>query len=184
MFGNRSVLWARLEQWVPALEDAEASVELRPDWSRAYACKGAALEVSIIAHRYCHRTREHVTEMWGSEHVTCKQGLERLEEAKFAFEQALMLDANNEALEEMLADLELKMMSRPEEIENSAREIKESAEESAPAMNEPAPEIEESTPEIEEAEPETDAPIILLKPKKLKVQTTESEVVILMMISF
>eukprot|EP00802_Teleaulax_amphioxeia_P008397 Tamp_08406.p1 GENE.Tamp_08406~~Tamp_08406.p1 ORF type:complete len:694 (+),score=111.52 Tamp_08406:75-2084(+) len=77
MLGNRSVLWARMGHWGKALEDAEEGVQLRPEWSRSHECKGAALE-----------------------------GLGRLEDALASFSKALALDADNTALQEIVADLQ------------------------------------------------------------------------------
>lgn len=62
-FGNRSYCYDRLENYKKALEDADASIELSPDWPKGYFRKGRALT-----------------------------GLKRFQEAEQVFQKVLKLD--------------------------------------------------------------------------------------------
>lgn len=42
-FGNRSYCYYCLEQYPPALADAERAIQLAPDWPKGYFRKGSAL---------------------------------------------------------------------------------------------------------------------------------------------
>jgi stress-induced-phosphoprotein 1 len=46
LYSNRSGAYASLKDWPHALEDANKVVEIKPDWSKGWARKGAALHGS------------------------------------------------------------------------------------------------------------------------------------------
>lgn len=43
LWSNRSAAYASLKQWPSALSDAEKVTEIKPDWSKGWGRKGAAL---------------------------------------------------------------------------------------------------------------------------------------------
>ena len=99
LLSNRSAVLAILERHDDALDDAEKVVTIRPDWSRGYARRAAAL----IA-------------------------LDRLTEAQAALKQGLKLDPNDSMLLELGqhldADGDLKLED-PDGMETFAEALKE-----------------------------------------------------------
>jgi len=77
LYSNRSGAYARLKQWENALEDAKKTTELKPDWSKGWGRKGAAM----------HGTGDLVS-------------------AVDAYEEALRLDANNAQAKSGLASVQ------------------------------------------------------------------------------
>mgnify|MGYP002639952945 CR=1 FL=1 len=77
LYSNRSSAHAHLEQWQAALDDADSCRAVRPDWYRAHACRGAALE-----------------------------GLGRSGEALEAFQTALRMDPGNDELRSIVDELQ------------------------------------------------------------------------------
>jgi len=77
LYSNRSGAYASLKQWEKALEDATKTTEIKPDWSKGWGRKGAAL----------HGTGDLVG-------------------AVDAYEEALKLDANNAQAKSGLASVQ------------------------------------------------------------------------------
>lgn len=75
LFSNRSAAHAKLGKYEEALQDAETTLYLKPDWSKGYSRKGTAL-------LYLHRNKE----------------------ALEAFQSGLALDANNQQLKDGLVE--------------------------------------------------------------------------------
>lgn len=85
LYSNRSATYAAMENFPPALEDAECAISLRPSWGKAYMRKGKALE-----------------------------GLYRYPEAAAAFKQGVETDPADSGVKKSLDDIvsllsELKM---------------------------------------------------------------------------
>lgn len=76
-FSNRSACYANLKNFQKALEDAEQTIKIKPDWAKGYSRKGAALF-----------------------------GLNKLEEAADAYNEGLKLDPNNALLKKGLQDVQ------------------------------------------------------------------------------
>ena len=83
-FSNRSACYANLDQFEPALEDAEKCISLKPDWSKGYSRKGLAL---------------------------FRMG--RLPEAQETYESGLQFDAQNPLLLEGLETVKNQMANPP-----------------------------------------------------------------------
>jgi stress-induced-phosphoprotein 1 len=77
LFSNRSASYASMGKYKEALEDANQTVQLKPDWARGYSRKGAALH-----------------------------GLHEYEEAIEAYEAGLKIEPNNEGLKKGREDAE------------------------------------------------------------------------------
>lgn len=77
LYSNRSASFASLQQYKEALVDADKTIDLKPDWSKGYSRKGAALF-----------------------------GLGKLDEAAHAYTQGLQLEPNNQQLRDGLADVQ------------------------------------------------------------------------------
>jgi stress-induced-phosphoprotein 1 len=82
-FSNRSAAYAAIGQYDKALEDAQSCVALEPSWAKGYSRLGLALF-----------------------------NLNRLDEAKDAYEKGLGVDPNNASLLEGLEDVKSKIMPR------------------------------------------------------------------------
>eukprot|EP00128_Syssomonas_multiformis_P007694 Colp12_sorted_trinity150504_noHs@23144 len=80
LYSNRSGSYASLKDYANALNDAQKTVELKPDWGKGYGRLGTALFF-----------------------------LGRLEEAKGAYEKGLSVEPNNAQLQKGLADVEAEM---------------------------------------------------------------------------
>ncbi|KAJ1919722.1 Hsp90 cochaperone [Tieghemiomyces parasiticus] len=83
LYSNRSAAYASAKKYTEALADAEKTVEVKPDWPKGYGRKGAAL-----------------------------YGLDRLEDAREAFNAGLALDPNNAQLRKGLDDAERALLKR------------------------------------------------------------------------
>ncbi|CBY35511.1 unnamed protein product [Oikopleura dioica] len=79
-FSNRSAAYAKKSEYQKAHDDAVKAIELEPTWPKGYSRKGAALV-----------------------------GLNRLEEAKIAYEESLKLDPNNAATKAEVESLKSKL---------------------------------------------------------------------------
>lgn len=79
-YSNRSGAYASLKQYEQALEDANKCVELKPEFVKGYTRQGVALF-----------------------------GLNKLDEAKTAYEAGLKVDPNNAALKEGLSDVQSRL---------------------------------------------------------------------------
>jgi stress-induced-phosphoprotein 1 len=77
LYSNRSAAYASLKDYTSAVNDANETVRLKPDWAKGYSRKGAALH-----------------------------GLNQLHEAADAYKQGLKLEPNNALLTKGLQDVE------------------------------------------------------------------------------
>ncbi|KAJ3099654.1 Hsp90 cochaperone [Phlyctochytrium bullatum] len=77
LFSNRSACYASLKDYVKALDDADKTVELNPNWAKGYSRKGAAL-----------------------------YGLSRYKEATEAYQAGLAIEPSNAQLQKGLKDSE------------------------------------------------------------------------------
>lgn len=84
LYSNRCAAYMRQEEFSKALEDAEATVRVKPDWAKGYSRKGAAL-----------------------------MSLDQLREAEEAYREALKLDPNNKDTKSALERLEKKQRDVP-----------------------------------------------------------------------
>ncbi|KAJ8675647.1 hypothetical protein QAD02_011433 [Eretmocerus hayati] len=84
LYSNRSAAYAFAGSYQQALEDAEKTVSLKPDWSKGYSRKGSALAY-----------------------------LGKLDESIEAYSQGLMLDPNNEQLKSGLQEVRSQKTSFP-----------------------------------------------------------------------
>lgn len=82
LYSNRSAAYAKAGKYAEALQDAEKTVELKPDWGKGHSRKGAALAY-----------------------------LGRDFEAQKAYEEGLKHEPNNEQLKEGLQEVKSKMAS-------------------------------------------------------------------------
>ncbi|XP_015608933.1 stress-induced-phosphoprotein 1 [Cephus cinctus] len=76
LYSNRSAAYAKAEEYKQALEDAEKTIELKPDWAKGYSRKGSALAY-----------------------------LGKIDESIKAYEAGLRLDPNNAQIRDSLAEL-------------------------------------------------------------------------------
>jgi stress-induced-phosphoprotein 1 len=76
LYSNRSAAYAKANKYDLALEDANKTVEIKPDWSKGYSRKGTALAY-----------------------------LGRLDEAIATYEKGLQVDPNNAQLQEGLREV-------------------------------------------------------------------------------
>ncbi|KAG8303047.1 Stress-induced-phosphoprotein 1 [Homalodisca vitripennis] len=83
LFSNRSAAYAKAGSYQKALEDAEKTVQLKPDWAKGYSRKGSALAY-----------------------------LGRFEESVKAYEEGLKYDPNNAQMKEGLAEVQAQMMGQ------------------------------------------------------------------------
>lgn len=80
LYSNRSAAYLKAKRYILAIDDAEKAIELKPDWSKGYSRKATAL---------CY--------------------LDRYEEAKIAYEEAVKLDPDNEQLKKDMEEAEAKL---------------------------------------------------------------------------
>lgn len=80
LYSNRSAAYAKAGEYLKALEDAEMTVKLKPDWGKGYSRKGSALAY-----------------------------LGRQKEAIEAYEEGLKFDPNNAQLKEGLLEVKAQM---------------------------------------------------------------------------
>lgn len=88
LYSNRSAAYAKLKDFSKALEDAEMTVKLKPDWGKGFSRKGAALTY-----------------------------LGRHQEAIDCYQEGLKCDPNNQQLAEGLVEAK-KLLDRPPNIVN------------------------------------------------------------------
>lgn len=79
LYSNRSAAYAKANKYDLALQDAEKTLQLKPDWGKGYSRQGAALAY-----------------------------LGRTDEAIAAYEKGLKIDPNNAQLRESLAEVNVK----------------------------------------------------------------------------
>jgi len=84
LFSNRSAAHAKAGSYQKSLEDAETTVQIKPDWAKGYSRKGSALAY-----------------------------LGRYDESIKAYEEGLKLDPNNAQMKEGLADVQSQAMAGP-----------------------------------------------------------------------
>ncbi|XP_035732907.1 stress-induced-phosphoprotein 1-like [Vespa mandarinia] len=82
LYSNRSAAFAKAKLYEKALEDAEKTVNLKPDWGKGYSRKGSALAY-----------------------------LGKLDESIAAYEKGLMLDPDNAQMKASLADVKAQKSS-------------------------------------------------------------------------
>lgn len=80
LFSNRSAAYAKAHEYIKALEDAEETVKLKPDWGKGYSRKGSALA-------YLGRTKEAIE----------------------AYEEGLKHDPNNSQLKDGLMEVKAQL---------------------------------------------------------------------------
>jgi len=85
LYSNRSGAYASLKNFDKALEDANKTIELKPDWFKGYSRKGTAL---------CY--------------------MSRYDEAKAAYEAGLKIDPNNDQLKQALQEVEAQEQREPD----------------------------------------------------------------------
>ena len=79
IYSNRSAVFALLTRYEEALQDADATVQLNPTWARGHSRRGNAL------------------------HALCRDGANRWDDARMAYERALELEPGNEVVKKALA---------------------------------------------------------------------------------
>lgn len=103
-FGNRSYCYYCLEKYPQALEDAERSIQLAPDWPKGHFRQGSALMGMKVGKRLlCWHMAHHYKNICRLD-LSCVafSVLKRYSEAEKAMEQVLKLDKD---CEEAVTDL-------------------------------------------------------------------------------
>lgn len=83
LYSNRSAAYAKANRYVEALQDAEKTIQIKPDWAKGYSRKGTALAY-----------------------------LGRQDEAIATYEKGLTIEPNNQQLQEGLREVKAQTMQR------------------------------------------------------------------------
>jgi len=94
LYSNRSGAYAAVKNYELALEDAEKTIEKKPDWPKGYSRKGAALH-----------------------------GLEKYEEAIVAYKQGLQLDAGNVQMKQALEEVQKAKSLDPNNLKDMFKDL-------------------------------------------------------------
>jgi len=102
IYFNCSIANSYMQRFEDALKDAEECIRVNPVWARGFECQGTALEVRCFP-----RGDGVAAGRWFDADIRMMngQGLGRLNEAKEAFEQALVYDPENMPLRNTIQDL-------------------------------------------------------------------------------
>jgi len=97
LYSNRSAAYAKKGMWTEAYGDGTKCVYLKPDWAKGYLRKGLAA-----------------------------QQLEKIQEAKFAFQKGLQFDPNDAQMKQGLQQVnQMEMIAKDKEFQEAEKRKKE-----------------------------------------------------------